>query len=278
MKSVKYILLITLILFIFVFLVTLPGRLNANKVDDSSSVSEPSSTGTSASDTTQSVATSVQNGTSAIIVGGDATTTTAATAITTTGEKSMEANDQWAFFLINQTNPLPDNYSITTKKVFGRFEMDDRCADYMINMIADAKTAGVNLNIISAYRSVEYQQTLFDNDTKKYENQGLSHDEAVIKTSQAVAIPGQSEHNAGICADILDDGNFNLTEDFENTDEFKWLSENADKYGFILRYLKGKESITGIEYEPWHYRFVGVSYAKKIKDSGLCLEEYYKQQ
>ena len=118
---------------------------------------------------------------------------------------------------------------------------------------------------------------MLENDIKAYEAKGLSYEEAYKKASAGVAIPGQSEHNAGICADILDKDNFSLTEGFEDTKEFKWLSENAQNYGFILRYPKNKESITGIEYEPWHYRFVGLYHAKKIKESGLSLEEYFKQ-
>ena len=102
----------------------------------------------------------------------------------------------------------------------------------------------------------------------------MNDDEAYKKAVEAVAIPGKSEHNAGLAADIIEQGNYTLTEDFENTPQFKWLNENAAKYGFILRYPKGKESVTGIIYEPWHYRFVGVYHATKIKDSGLCLEEY----
>ena len=272
MKSVKYILLISILLLGIVFLATLPGTMRKSKTEESTTASASSQTSEQSS---VSLNTSVADGSSAIVVGGEPESS--ASSSSDGGEAAVDKNE-WAFFLINQTHPLPDNYTFERKAVQGKFEMDARCADYMINMLADAKKAGVNLNIVSAYRSVEYQQTLLDNDTKKYEKQGYSHEEAVKMASQAVAIPGQSEHNAGICADILEAGNYSLTEDFEKTDEFKWLSENAAKYGFILRYPKGKEKITGIEYEPWHYRFVGPYYAQKIKDSGLCLEEYYEKE
>ena len=277
MKSIKYILLVTVILFVFVFLVTLPGR-SKDKNDDSST-SETTSEVTTVS---ESIDTAVENGTSAIVVGGepDETTTSGGSAETTSSTTTNNASatgENWAYYLINQTNPLPSNFTVKTKKVFGQYEMDERCADSMIKMLADGKTAGVNISVISAYRSIDYQKNLLDKDTKKYQAQGLSYDEAYKKATSAVAIPGQSEHNAGLSADLLESGNYTLTENFDQTPEFKWLSANADKYGFILRYPKGKETITGIEYEPWHYRYVGVTQAQKIKASGLCLEEYIKQ-
>jgi len=286
MKPVKYILFITLVLFIFVFLVTLPGRLKSNKNADSSSSSETTSTVTTA----LPVETSIANGTSAIIVGGDpkgtstsaaAAVTSAATSInstTTTGVNSMENNSSWALYLINQAHPLADDFDVTAKKVSGTYSMDVRCADYMISMIADAKSAGINLNIVSAYRSLDKQTANFNADVKKYEGQGMTHDEAYKETAKNIAIPGQSEHNAGLAADILSNDYTSLDSGFENTKAFSWLNENAYKYGFILRYPKDKTDITLINYEPWHYRFVGVEYAKKIKDSGLCLEEYCSQQ
>lgn len=283
MKPIKYILLITVILFIFVFLVTLPGRLKANKKDTGSSTTE---TTTAVATTGASVVTSVENGTSAIVIGGETgstaksgtkTTSTSVTS-TTTGVSNMENNSSWALCLINQTHPLADDFSVTTKKVSENYEMDARCADYMIKMIADAKNAGVNLNIVSAYRSLAKQTANFNSDVKKYEGQGMTHDQAYQETAKNIAIPGQSEHNAGLAADILSNDYTSLDSGFENTKAFKWLDENAYNYGFILRYPKDKTAITQINYEPWHYRFVGVDYAKKIKDSGLCLEEYCQNQ
>ena len=105
----------------------------------------------------------------------------------------------------------------------------------------------------------------------------MSYDEAVLDTEKEVAYPGKSEHNAGLSADIFSDEYVSFDDDgFKNTKAYAWLMENAADYGFILRYPEGKEDETGIIYEPWHYRFVGVYYAHKVSESGLCLEEYFK--
>lgn len=290
MKAIKYILLVTVFLFVLVFLITIPGRNRASQ--NSSETTAGTTAETTPASSSAAIGTTIENGTSAIVVGGEpltsettapgtsaAGTTASGTAVsgssagTSAGDKSMEKDNAWAFILINQTNPLPESYTFTTKPVQGTYQMDDRCADFMISMIDDAKTAGIRLTVLSAYRSIEKQQTLLDNDIKSYQKQGYSYDDAYVMASKAVAIPGQSEHNAGICADLC-----SLSQDFEDTKEFEWLSENAYKYGFILRYPKGKETLTGIQYEPWHYRFVGTYHAAKIRESGLCLEEYFAQQ
>jgi len=194
-----------------------------------------------------------------------------------TTKKDLEGDlvdNNWALFLVNQTHELPKDYSIETKAISGNYVIDERAAEYAIKMFDAAEGEGITLTVISAYRTVEYQQKLFDRDVKEYESQGMTYEQAYAETAKNVAVPGQSEHNAGLAIDILSDDWSSLTEGFETTKAFKWLSENAQDYGFILRYPKGKENITGIVYEPWHYRFVGINNANKIKDSGLCLEEY----
>lgn len=214
-----------------------------------------------------------------------AETSAASTTTQTTVDLSLpengEIDHEWTLFLVNQNNPLPQDYSIETKTVYEsymKFKMDRRIADYMIQMISDAKKDGISLIICSAYRSYEKQKAIFDSDVKSYQAQGYSYEDAYAMTAKNVAIPGQSEHATGLAADVLSDECPSLSEKFENTKAFAWLSENAYKYGFILRYPKNKTDITGINYEPWHYRFVGLYHAKKIKDSGLCLEEYIEQQ
>ena len=104
-----------------------------------------------------------------------------------------------------------------------------------------------------------------------YEKQGLNKVDATVKASQIVLLPGTSEHNAGLAMDIC-----SLSVSFENTAEFRWLDAHAHEYGFILRYPKDERSreITGVVYEPWHYRYVGVDTAKEIKSKGITLEEY----
>ncbi len=153
--------------------------------------------------------------------------------------------------------------------------MQEQAACCAVKMLEAAKADGVKINIISAYRSTEYQKKLFDEDVSKYMAQGLSFEEAFKKTSQSLALPGRSEHNSGLAIDLLSDEWNDLTEGFENTAAFNWLDKNAYKYGFILRYPRGKEDITGIIYEPWHYRYVGRGWAKHLKKSGKVLEELY---
>lgn len=186
----------------------------------------------------------------------------------------------WAYFLINEEFPLEKNYTVSLAQVQGTFTMDERCAEYAKAMIKDAEEDGIDLCVVSAYRSIEKQTENLDSYIERLMNEGLSREEAEKSALREIAEPGKSEHNAGLALDILtydwwgthDD----VTADFENTEEFRWLSENAHKYGFILRYPKEWESTTGYAYEPWHYRFVGVYYAEKIKESELPFEYYYK--
>lgn len=142
------------------------------------------------------------------------------------------------------------------------------------DMFAAAKNAGVPLQLVSPYRSIDKQDRLFDNLVVQYKRQGLSETEAVAKANTSRTFTGTSEHNVGYGFDILEAGNWYLSEAFEKTKQFAWLQEHAADYGFILRYGKDKVEQTGIMYEPWHYRYVGVAAAKEITQLGMCLEEY----
>lgn len=135
------------------------------------------------------------------------------------------------------------------------------------NMFNDAKKDHINLIGISGYRSCDYQTIVY--------NDAVANDGA-IAADNYVAHPGHSEHQTGLAIDVLSDEYNNLDEGFENTESFKWLSENISNYGFIIRYPKGKEDITGYSYEPWHLRYVGKNAAKEINDNQLTLEEYLK--
>ena len=128
---------------------------------------------------------------------------------------------------------------------------------------------GITLTPLSGHRRISTQKTNFENKIQKYVNQGYSKAEATQMAAKIILPPGTSEHNAGIAMDII-----SLDVEFEQTQAFRWLQENAADYGFILRYPKDKQGITEITYEPWHWRYVGVENAKKIKASGQCLEEY----
>ena len=126
----------------------------------------------------------------------------------------------------------------------------------------------------SAYRSYSKQYGLYKYYVSELLSQGFSQTQAEAEVSKTSAKAGHSEHQSGLCVDLIENGNTELTVAFEECEAFRWLSANAHKYGFILRYPKNKEAITGYEYEPWHFRFVGIDAASVIYEDGICLEEY----
>lgn len=133
-------------------------------------------------------------------------------------------------------------------------------------MCLEARKQGYKIIAVSSYRSYFYQEELYN-----YYVRTLGEKRAL----EASAKPGHSEHQTGLVIDI--EGSIGKYSDFEATDEFTWMKENAYKYGFILRYPKGKKNITGFKYEPWHYRYVGKDVAKIIHENNITLEEYHKR-
>ena len=191
--------------------------------------------------------------------------------------EKVDVTESWELLLANVDNPLPQGFEVKTAVVQNSFKMDERIADTVKKMIDDAKADGVDLMICSAYRSVDRQQQLFDEQVAQYVAQGKSKADAEALTATMIAIPGTSEHHTGLAADIVTPTHQTLDPQFADTAAGKWLQENAVNYGFILRYPEGKEDITKIIYESWHYRYVGVEHAKIIKEKGLCLEEYIEE-
>lgn len=141
-------------------------------------------------------------------------------------------------------------------------------------MLADARASGINPEICSAYRSTKYQTTLYNNKINEYLRKGFNREQATEQASKWVTTPGTSEHEIGLSLDIIDNNYQILDENQENTPVQKWLMEHCYEYGFILRYPTEKRDITKINYEPWHYRYVGVKDAMIIKEKGYCLEKY----
>lgn len=180
--------------------------------------------------------------------------------------------------LVNPWNEMPEGYEPELRFVFSDGEraqyMDARCADVLLEMLDDCERAGNFPYICSAYRTMEKQQYLFNNKIARLINEGVDASEAPAIAAMSVAIPGTSEHQLGLAVDIIDYWYTNLDEGQENTSTQKWLMENSWKYGFILRYPNDKSDITGIIYEPWHYRYVGPEYAQEIYELGVTLEEY----
>ena len=182
--------------------------------------------------------------------------------------------DDWKIILVNSENPLPEDYQIELANIDKTRKFDKRAIGELNNMILAMRNSGIsNIWVQSAYRTIEYQQQLYNNSINKYLRQGKNQEEAKVLTENQLAKPGQSEHNLGLAVDF----NY-VDESFEKTRAFAWLKENAQNYGFILRYPKEKENITKILYEPWHWRYVGQEHAKKIKELGVCLEEYINSE
>ena len=141
-------------------------------------------------------------------------------------------------------------------------------------MLDACRAAGLEPTICSSYRTQEKQQELYENKIRRLLAEGLSYESAVAEAGTVVAVPGTSEHQTGLALDIVDTSYQHLDEAQENTQVQQWLMEHSWEYGFVLRYPDVKSEVTGIIYEPWHYRYVGVENAKAITESGKCLEEY----
>ena len=174
--------------------------------------------------------------------------------------------------LVNSTNRIPVWYAPNITDAYG-LKMDSSVVEPFAAMRTDASRDGVSLWISSAYRSNELQNELFQKEVETYSKTCPTYSEAMEAAAHSVAKPGYSEHATGLALDLN-----GVREDFDQTAAFRWLNLHAQDYGFVLRYPKDKQNVTGIKYEPWHYRYVGVENAKAMKKSGLCLEEYCSQK
>lgn len=183
----------------------------------------------------------------------------------------------WYLVLVNNKNPMEEGYVPELTELEPDYSVDSRIADAAKKMLKDAKKAGMQIVICSAYRSVERQEQVFNDSLKDRLNQGMSYWDAFADNRLSVAEPGTSEHALGLALDLISNQYTELDKGQEDTKEARWLKENCHKYGFILRYPPEKTDITGIIYEPWHYRYVGVEHAAKIMESGLTLEEYLEE-
>ncbi len=183
-------------------------------------------------------------------------------------------SDDWRIMLINKQHPIPEDYEVTLATIKGSMKCDERIIPELQQMMKDAKKDGVTLVIRSPYRDYERQIYLFNRKVKGYMKKKMSYLEAYRTTAQAVTVPGASEHQAGLALDITSNTYTTLTEGFADTPAGKWLAEHSYEYGFLLRYPDGKEDITGITFEPWHFRYVGKTAAKYMYDNELTLEEF----
>ena len=172
--------------------------------------------------------------------------------------------------IVNFNNNIDENYKVDMKLCRGK-EVSSLASDKLEEMIQAAAKDGITLWISSGYRSIQYQEKLFNYRVQNEELKGYSKSDAEKLAQNVVAKPGLSEHHTGLAVDFN-----SLQDDFYTTKEYKWLMDNAEKFGFIERYQSKWKDKTGVIFEPWHFRYVG-EYAKMIKESNLCLEDYIKQ-
>ena len=176
--------------------------------------------------------------------------------------------------LVNPWHPVPADFTVELVYVEDGYQMDVRCYDALVRMLSDCRAAGYNPKLVSGYRTQDVQEYLFDVKVNFYLDQDYTLEEARVEAAKTIAVPGTSEHQIGLAVDILD-AKYNVMDDSQaDTPTQKWLMEHCHEYGFILRYEKDTTDITGIIYEPWHYRYVGVEVAKEIVERGITLEEY----
>lgn len=180
--------------------------------------------------------------------------------------------------LVNPWNYMPEGYVPPLAEYAPNVQVDERCLEALQTMMRDCAAAGCTPYICSAYRTNDLQTRLYENKIAECRGLGLDEDAARKRAGQIVAVPGTSEHQLGLAVDIVDANDQRLNSAQENTDAQQWLMEHCWDYGFILRYPSDKASVTGIIYEPWHYRYVGREAAAEIKAAGVCLEEYLAGQ
>lgn len=194
----------------------------------------------------------------------------------TLNEAATYFEDNWQLRYIGSSYPLPEDYNTAYVSV-GQFSVDKRIAPDLKAMLKAAKDAGYDITIAGGYRSPERSQELYDKKVKDLQSQGYDTKDAKITAAQYVALPYQSEHNAGIAVDLNFPEAASATGD--NVDysvfpSYQWMEAHCAEYGFILRYPTNKSNLTGAVYEPWHFRYVGKTHAEIIMRDNLCLEEY----
>lgn len=178
--------------------------------------------------------------------------------------------------LVNEENPLNLGYTFTHHTLNCGMDVDERIYSDMLQMLTDLNNADLHYTIVSAYRSRDEQTTLINQRVSELVSQGMSEDDAYTEVYKTVQKAGTSEHETGLCFDIVSEGSAILDDTVASQDTVKWLTDNCYKYGFILRYPLEKESITGIAYEPWHFRYVGKDAALFMHTNELTLEEFHQ--
>ena len=187
----------------------------------------------------------------------------------------MPEREKRTLVLVNPWNPVSETgYTPKLEEIEEGFPADRDCAEAAKRLLMDCRAAGNSVLILSAYRSVDDQLVLYDEEVQRLVDEGVPPDYAESEVSRKIAAPGRSEHELGLALDLVD-ANFPETSERQaQTGTARWLKENAWRYGFILRYPEDSESETGYSWHPWHYRYVGEDAAANIHSLGISLEEY----
>lgn len=177
--------------------------------------------------------------------------------------------------LVNKNNPLPESYEVSLKTLPDGVNKAAKDAyQPLCDMLNAGRKEGLAFEICSSYRSVERQKELFYEDLEALIRRGFSYEKAYKEVASETMPPGHSEHSTGLAFDIVSLNYQMLDANQTNTPESQWLQKHCAEYGFILRYPVGKEDITHINFESWHYRYVGIETASYIMENELTLEEY----
>ena len=195
------------------------------------------------------------------------------------GVLRISQEDMWCLILTNAEYPVPEDYEVELEAIPGTEQsVDRRIYEPLMAMVGDMKTQGLSPVVCSGYRTLDKQEKLFNRKVQSYVKGGHTKEESYNLARQTISIPGSGEHCLGLAVDFYTRRYHKLERAFEDTPESKWLVEHAQDYGFVMRYGENKTDITGIQYEPWHYRYVGVEAANYMKDNELSLEEFYIEQ
>lgn len=182
--------------------------------------------------------------------------------------------DSWNMRLVRYEYPLETGFAPELTVVEGEQSFDSRASKNLAALIVNARDAGYGVYVCSLYRSYDTQYEIYWNHVYRYENEGMTLEEAEAATRLAVNYPGASEHQLGLAADLLEFEGQDMEPYIGGSGLMLWMEEHCAEYGFIIRYPDGKTDITGVEYEPWHLRYVGTEAATYIMEHNLCLEEF----
>lgn len=186
-----------------------------------------------------------------------------------TGTEKADTSLGWNLILVNKDYAIPGHYELELTQLSNGKEVDSRIYPALQEMFDDARMSGLQLYVREGYRTWEEQQAIMEERIAEYQAQGYSKQEAKKMAEGYVSIPGTSEHQLGLSVDV------NADTSASSSDEvYAWLDANAYRYGFIKRYPSDKTEITGVNHEPWHYRYVGREAAEEMKENNFCLEEY----